>query len=210
MNAPYEVRPSYVTLVPMRIRHVAAATLMVIVLTGAAACDGGDSSSSSSPGKSTGSTGAKKPAGGKPSDLMGARTTLKGMDICKMLRDESLTAIGVQPSDAREGSESRSSDSGCDWQSGGTEVQINGLINMPVNVSVDKSGSQKKIEVLGFPGIAATALGNSCDISMRVNADELEVNVRNEDSSNQALKGGKACDVATDFTRQVLTEVTKK
>jgi hypothetical protein len=194
----------------MRIRHVAAATLMVIVLTGAAACDGGDSSSSSSPGKSTGSTGAKKPAGGKPSDLMGARTTLKGMDICKALRDESLTAIGVQPSDAREGSESRSSDSGCDWHSGSTEVQINGLINMPLNVSVDKSGSQKKIEVLGFPGIAAIALGNSCDISIRVNADELEVNVRNEDSSNQALKGGKACDVATDFARQVLTGVTKK
>jgi hypothetical protein len=194
----------------MRIRHVAGATLMVIVLTGAAACDGGDSSSSSSPGKSTGSTGAKKAAGGKPSDVMGARTTLKGMDICKKLSDESLTAIGVRPSDAREGAESRSSDSGCDWQSGETEVQINGLINMPVNVSVDKSGSQKKIEVLGFPGIAATALGNSCDISMRVNADELEVNVRNEDSSNQALKGGKACDVATDFTRQVLTGVTKK
>jgi hypothetical protein len=59
---------------------------------------------------------------------------------------------------------------------------------MPVDMSVDKYGIQKKIDVLGFPGIAATALGNSCDISMQVNADELEVNVRNEDSSNQALK----------------------
>ncbi|MFI9047460.1 DUF3558 family protein [Streptomyces sp. NPDC053427] len=195
----------------MQIRHVAAATLMVIVLTGAAACSGGDSSSSSPSGNSTGSTGIKKPAGAKPSTPKGPRTTLKGMDICKVLRDESLTAIAVEPSDAREGSESgRSSDSGCDWQSGGTEVQINAIIDMSVDMSVDEYGIQKKIDVLGFPGIAATALGNSCDVSMQVNADELEVNVRNEDSSNQALQGSKACDVAKDFTRQVLTGVTKK
>jgi Protein of unknown function (DUF3558) len=195
----------------MQIRHVAAATLMVIVLTGAAACDGSDSSSSSPPGKSAGSAGAEKPAGGKPSTPKGPRTTLRGMDICKALSGESLTAVGVQPADAREGSESgRSSDSGCDWQSSGTEVQINAIIDMPVDMSVDKYGIQKKIDVLGFPGIAATAIGNSCDLSMQVNADELEVNVRNEDSSNQALQGSKACDVAKDFTRQVLTGVTKK
>lgn len=195
----------------MQKRHVAAATLMVIVSTGAAACGGSDSPSSSSPGKSTGSTGATKPAGGVPSIPKGPRTTLKGMDICHALRGESLTAIGVQPSDAKEGSESgRSSDSGCDWHSGGTEVQINGIVNMSVDLSVDQYGIQKKIDVLGFPGTAATAIGNSCDVSMQVNADELEVNVRNEGSSNPALQGGKACDVAKDFTRQVLTGVTKK
>ncbi len=132
------------------------------------------------------------------------------MDICKALRDASLTAIGVEPSAAREGSESgRSSDSGCDWQSGGTEVQINAIIDMSVDMSVDVSTGQKKIDVLGFPGTSAMAIGNSCDLSMQVNADELEVNVRNGDSSNQALQG-KACDVATDFTRQVLTGVTKR
>jgi Protein of unknown function (DUF3558) len=195
----------------MQIRHVAAATLMVSVLTGAAACDGNDSSSPSPPGKTAGSTAAGKPAEEKPSIPKGPRTTLKGMDICKALSGESLTAIGVQPSVAREGSESgRSSDSGCDWQSGGTEVQINGIVDMPVDLSVDKYGIEKKIDVSGFPGKAATAIGNSCDVSMQVNADELEVNVRNEDSSNQALQGGKACDVAKDFTRQILTGVSKK
>lgn len=132
------------------------------------------------------------------------------MDICHALSGESLTAIGVQPSDAKEGSESgRSTDSGCDWQSGGTEVQINGIVDMPVDLTEDKYGIQKKIDVLGFPGTAATAIGNSCDVSMQVNADELEVNVRNEDSGNQALQG-KACDVAKDFTRQILAGVTKK
>lgn len=195
----------------MQIRHVTTATLMVIVLTGAAACGGGDSSSSSPSGKPTGSTGAEKPAGEKPSTPKGPRTTLKGMDICNALSDESLTAIGVDPSAAREGSESgRSSDSGCDWQSGGTEVQINAIVDMPVDLSTDKYGIEKRIDVLGFPGKAADSLGNSCDISMQVNADELEVNVENLDSSNPALDGSKACDVGKDFTRQVLTGVTKK
>ena len=32
----------------------------------------------------------------------------------------------------------------------------------------------------------------------------------NEDGSNQTLQHGKACDVAKDFARQVLTGVTKK
>lgn len=195
----------------MQMRHVAAATLMVTVLTGAAACKGSGSSSSAPSGKSTGSTGAKKPAEGKPSIPKGPRTTLKGMDICKALKEGSLTAIGVQPSVAKDGSESgRSSDSGCDWQSSGTEVQINALVGIPLDLSVDKYGVEKRIDVSGFPGKAATAIGNSCDVSLQVNADELEVNVENIDSTNQALQGSKACDVAKDFSRQVLAGVTKK
>jgi Protein of unknown function (DUF3558) len=191
----------------MEIRHVAASTLMVIVLTGAAACGGSDSSSSSSPARSTAPAGTGQSAEDTSSPPKGPHTTLKGIDFCKALTADSLTAVGVQPSAAIEGSESgRSSDSGCDWKTGETEVQINAISDWPVNMSE----GQKKINILGFPGIQDVVIGNGCEVTMQVKDDELEVNVLNDDGSNQTLQGSKACDAATDFTRQALKGVTAK
>lgn len=188
---------------------------MVIVLTGTAACGGSSSSDSSSPiGKSTGSgagttTGTstgKQPTGSKPSTAGGPRTSLSGTDFCKSLKDESLTAIQVQPSDGHPHQRTGGSgDGGCEWESGETTVEI-ALIT---HWSIDGTDADRTITVSGFSSKEADALGNSCQESVQVNDDELELNVENDDGSNQTLRD-KSCKVARDFVQQVVAGIAKK
>lgn len=197
---------------------------MAIALTATAAC--GSSGSSSSAGRSTGSattatkgsptastagsttasTSAKSPSASNSSTAAGARTTLKGMDFCKSLSAASLTAIGVQASDAEPRNKSgRSGDAGCEFKTGETMVGVYAITHW----SIGGTSGDRDITISGFKSVEADSLGNSCDESVQVNDDELELNVWNEDSSNRALKG-KACDVARDFVKQVVSGVTKK
>lgn len=192
----------------MRIRKIAAGIAMVIALAGAAACDGNDPSSSSHSGKSIDSTGTKKPRDN--SKAAGLHTTLKGIDFCKALSAKSLTAISVQPSDAQQQPNESSdtgkyADSGCEWKSGETLVGVYAINNH----IADMSDGEMTINISGFPGTADNALGNTCFVSLQINGDELEVNVEDLGSSNQALEG-RACDVAKDFAQQALAGVTTK
>jgi len=191
---------------------------MVIVLTGAAAC--GSSSSSgktngatagTAAGSTTGSAAGSAPASGdktSASKSSGAHTgkngAFKGLDFCKTLSAESLTAIGLQLSDGKTGDYG-----GCKWDGNGTEVEVRVAENWPVG-SPDTAHGDKEISILGYSGITETLIGNSCDVSMQVEKDKLEVNVQNiSDVDNPALAGGKACDVAKGFTEQVLAKVKK-
>lgn len=190
----------------MRIRQMAAGTVSVIVLTGTAACSSDKSSASpfakstsSAAGSTTKSTGTKKPGAGKTS-------TLKGIDFCKKLSPESLAAIGVQASDAKPRDKyGKPSDSGCEWETGATKVGVYAIYDW----SIAGTDADRTFTLSGFAGKEGDSLGNSCDESMQVNEDELELNVENDDSSNEALKG-KACDVARGFVQQVLAGVPKK
>lgn len=190
---------------------------MVIVLTGAAAC-GSSSSSGKTNGTtggaaagSTGSAAGSAPASGdktSASKSSGAHTgkngAFKGLDFCKTLSAESLTVIGLQLSDGKTGDYG-----GCKWDGNGTEVEVRVAENWPVG-SPDTAHGDKQISILGYSGITETLIGNSCDVSMQVEKDKLEVNVQNiSDVDNPALAGGKACDVAKGFTEQVLAKVKK-
>ena len=168
----------------MRRVMLAATAAMVIVSAGAVAC------------------GSNSSSGGKPS-TPAAGKKLKGTQYCRLLSAESLAAIGVQASDAKPPNDfARNPDDGCEWQSGQTNV----LVYVIPHMSIAGTDIDRKINVSGFDGGESDSLGNSCQVSMQVNDDELEVNVENDDSSNQALKG-KACDVARNFTQQALAGV---
>lgn len=186
---------------------------VALVVTTVAACGSSSSSQGSTSNSTSTSTGGAKPggdgsAGGKSSSVQPVgRGQFKGLDFCKILTDQSLTAIGLQPSEGHPPSNLMpDADPDCEWESNGTKLEV----NVVADFEVDMSEGETKITVLGYPGIADTQVGNSCQVTMQVGKDEFEATVENDDPDidNPALVN-KACDVAKGFTTQVLSKISK-
>lgn len=179
---------------------------MVIALAGTTACSGSGKASSSSPvGKTIGGQiGNPKPAGG------GSKYSLTGTDFCKALTPESLTAIGIQPSEAEpKNASGKSGGGGCYFgNEDTTDVEIRFIPDMDMN----DFGAEydRKFNILGFAGGESDSLGYSCQITLQANADEIELNVENMGSDNPALEGPKSCAVGHEMAKQLLSKIVKK
>ncbi|MEU6850403.1 hypothetical protein ABZ901_10810 [Actinacidiphila alni] len=69
-------------------------------------------------------------------------------------------------------------------------------------------GAGSPVTILGYQGCTTVMIGNTCEATMQVGKDELEVLVENiADTDNLALTDGKARGVAKGYTRQVLAKV---
>ncbi|MFL6111080.1 MAG: DUF3558 family protein [Catenulispora sp.] len=155
----------------------------------------GSKASSSAGGNSSGS----KSSGGSKSG------GFKGMDFCKFLTADSLTAIGLDTTGSPEATDGKSGDEVCEWHSATTRLGLYGINNKEVQTAQD---GDVPVTILGYQGFTTVMIGNTCEATMQVGKDELEVLVENiKETDNPALTGGKACDVTKGFTQQVLAKV---
>jgi hypothetical protein len=187
---------------------MAAGAATVIVLAGAAACGGGSSSPSSS-AKTGSSTGGKALAGSgfdKGFGSGGSKSAgFKGMDFCKIPTDDSLVAIGLDTTGVPKATEGNGGDEVCEWYSADTRLGFYGNNNRDAGTAQD---GDVPVTILGYKGFTTVMVGNTCEATMQVGKDELEVLVENiADTDNLALTDGKACGVAKGFTQQVLAKV---
>ncbi|CAG7647663.1 DUF3558 family protein [Actinacidiphila bryophytorum] len=187
----------------MRMRRMAAGAATVIVLAGAAACGGGSSSPSSA--KTGSSTGGKASAGSGFGKGGSKSTGFKGMDFCKIPTDDSLIAIGLDTTGTPKATDGKAGDEVCEWYSGTTRLGFYGINNMDAGTAQD---GDVPVTILGYQGFTTVMVGNTCEATMQVGKDELEVLVENiAEADNLALTDGKACGVAKGFTQQVLAKV---
>lgn len=188
----------------MRMRQTAAGAATVIVLAGTAACGGGSSSapSSAKPGASTGSKAPDGTGGNKGVAKSGG---FKGMDFCKIPTADSLTAIGLDTTGFPKATEGKGGDEVCEWYSGTTRLGLYGINNIDAGTAQD---GDVPVTILGYQGFTTVMVGSTCEATMQVGKDELEVLVENiTETDNLALTDGKACGVAKGFTQQVLAKV---
>jgi hypothetical protein len=186
-------------------RQIAAGAATVIVLAGTAACGGGSSSGPSSSAKSAGSTGTRTSAGIAGVNGGAKPAGFKGMDFCKIPTADSLTAIGLDTTGSPKATEGKSGDEVCEWYSATTRLGFYGINNIDAGTAQD---GDVPVTILGYKGFTTVMVGNTCEATMQVGKDELEVLVENiSETDNLALTGGKACEVAKGFTQQVLAKV---
>jgi Protein of unknown function (DUF3558) len=185
-------------------RRIAAGAATVIVLAGTAACGGGSSSDPSS-AKSGGSTGGKA-SGGTGANNGGSKSVgFKGMDFCKIPTADSLIAIGLDTTGSPKATEGKGGDEVCEWYSATTRLGLYGINNVDAGTAQD---GDVPVSILGYQGFTTVMVGNTCEATMQVGKDELEVLVENiTETDNLALTDGKACNVAKGFTQQVLAKV---
>lgn len=187
----------------------------MIVLAGTAACGSGSSSASSSSAKTDSSTGAKVSGstgstgstGKTKSGTTGGPKSggFKGMDFCKIPTADSLTAIGLDTTGYPKATDGKAGDEVCEWYSGTTRLGLYGINNIDAGKAQD---GDVPVTILGYQGFTTVMVGNTCEATMQVGKDELEVLVENiSEADNLALTDGKACGVAKGFTQQVLAKV---
>lgn len=128
----------------------------------------------------------------------------KGMDFCKIPTDDSLIAIGLDTTGVPKATEGKAGDEVCEWYSGTTRLGFYGINNMDAGTAQD---GDVPVTILGYQGFTTVMVGNTCEATMTVGKDELEVLVENiSETDNVALTDGKACGVAKGFTQQVLAK----
>jgi hypothetical protein len=184
---------------------MAAGAATVVVLAGAAACGGGSSSAPSSAATSGSPTGGKAPGGTGGNDGGPKSAGFQGLDFCTIPTADSLIAVGLDTTGTPKATEGKGGDEVCEWYSATTRLGLYGINNTDAGTAQD---GDVPVTILGYRGFTTVMVGNTCEATMQVGKDELEVLIENiTETDNLALTDGKACGVAKGFTQQVLAKV---